>query len=317
MSPHAQLMAQQVQAQAAMAGAYNPRLAIGARPFAAPGGTPDRTAGATPVTKPPSEFSASGFLPPRQVPGEQQGAAAQAPRPDTAPRLTGPGSLLYLRSALSNLDEFCKECVAIRDRAEASQADQVALVREGVAKVVCVGMGVHRGSVAAQELGCEVLCALAHGEECERRIAAEGAFEVVAAAMRLHATHPGVNEHCCAVIACIGNEPEAKVRMRGPIKASPAAPVRQFARSAHAHGENAQVVVLFTAVCERLPIELSGLPHHMCPRCVAGAHRRRRGRRAGGGGSQGAQRACGAASGRLPAATAAKPGWAPPGYVAV
>jgi len=119
----------------------------------------------------------------------------------SAQPLNGSGSALALRSSLASLSAFCDECDAVVARA-AGDGAALALARDGVPRVLAVGLGVHRTSSSAQERGMAALCALAVDAEGEARVAAAGAAECCAAAMRLHPHSPSVCAAAAALLAC-------------------------------------------------------------------------------------------------------------------
>jgi WD40 repeat protein len=125
-----------------------------------------------------------------------------------APPLSGPGSARALRGSLASLSTFCEESDALV--AHCSQpGTALALARDGCARVLTVGLGVHRTSTLAQERGMAALCALAEDGEGEAHVAAAGAADCCAAAMRLHPHHPGVCASAAGLLACFAADPVA------------------------------------------------------------------------------------------------------------
>ena len=127
-----------------------------------------------------------------------------------APPLSGPGSARALRGSLASLSTFCGESDALIARcSQPPTGTALTLARDGCARVLTVGLGVHRTSTLAQERGMAALCALAEEGEGEAHVAAAGAADCCAAAMRLHPHHPGVCAAAAGLLACFAADPVA------------------------------------------------------------------------------------------------------------
>ena len=119
------------------------------------------------------------------------------------PALSGPGSARALRGSLASLSTFCAESDAlIACCSQPPAGTALSLARDGCARVLTVGLGVHRTSTLAQERGMAALCALAEEPEGEAHVAVAGAADCCAAAMRLHPHHPGVCASAAGLLAC-------------------------------------------------------------------------------------------------------------------
>jgi len=121
-----------------------------------------------------------------------------------APPLVGPGSARLLRASLADLSAFCNEAAACTARAESGDDGGCErLLADGVARVLAVGLGVHRASAAAQERGLAAMATLAADERCEALLCGAGGVEAACAALRLHAGHAGVSASAAALLTCL------------------------------------------------------------------------------------------------------------------